>query len=140
MSGGDTLRKICEAINLHDLDAFAQQWVPDVVVHTPISLGPLKGRKAVREDMEMFMRAFPDLEGELVEVLELDDRAAVRWTFRGTNTGPLPGPQNSIAPTNRRIELPTAEFHRYNSQWQVLEDYRYFDVAGLMVQLGLVSG
>ena len=140
MAVEDTFARIGEAINNRDLDAFAQQWAEDVVVHAPDSPEPMRGRGAVRKHMEDFLTAFPDLHIELSNIVIQGGNTAAEVVFTGTNTGPMAGPQGTIPPTNRRIELRGAGFHRYNSQGQVAEERRYFDVMGMMMQLGLAPG
>ena len=140
MATEETIRKVGEAINNHDLDAFIQQWAEDVVVYSPDSPEPLRGREAVGKNMEDFFTAFPDLKVEVKRILVHGDSTAAEMTFSGTNTGPMAGPQGTIPATNRRIELSGSGFHRYNSQGQILEERRYFDVMGMMMQLGLVPG
>ena len=48
---------------------------------------PAVGRGAIREVVQEFMTAFPDLELTMDEVRVEGDRAVYHWTFAGTNTG-----------------------------------------------------
>ncbi len=136
----DTIRRIGEAINAHDLDAYAEHWAPDVVVHSPAHPEPLRGRQAVRDDMESFLTAFPDVQGETLNVITKGDTVAVQSVFKGTNTGPMMGLQGTIPLTNRGMELRAASFLRVDDEGQVVEEHRYFDIMGMAMQLGLAPG
>ena len=49
---------------------------------------PAVGRDAIREVVQRFMTAFPNLVLTMDEVRVEDSRAVYHWTFAGTNTGP----------------------------------------------------
>ena len=49
---------------------------------------PAVGRGAIREVVQGFMTAFPDLVLTMDEVRGEGDRIAYHWTFAGANTGP----------------------------------------------------
>ena len=49
---------------------------------------PAVGRDAIREVVQGFMTAFPDLVLTMDDVLVEGDRAVYHWTFAGANTGP----------------------------------------------------
>ena len=49
---------------------------------------PAVGRRAVRDVVQGFMTAFPDLVLTMDDVQLDGDRTAYHWTFAGTNTGP----------------------------------------------------
>jgi len=53
---------------------------------------PAAGRDSIREVVQGFMTAFPDLVLTMDDVRVEGDRAVYHWTFAGTNTGrPAPG-------------------------------------------------
>ena len=49
---------------------------------------PAAGRDSIREVVQGFMTAFPDLVLTMDDVRVEGDRAVYHWTFAGTNTGP----------------------------------------------------
>lgn len=53
--------------------------------------------------------AFPDIHRELLEVHVLGDVVAVELRIQGTHLGGFPTPTGEIAPTGRRIDVPTAD-------------------------------
>ena len=50
----------------------------------------------------------------------------------------MEGPGGTIPPTNKRVEIPFAAFVSLDSSGLVTEERRYYDMAGMMMQLGLV--
>lgn len=53
--------------------------------------------------------AFPDIHRELVSVHAIGDVVAVELRIQGTHLGAFPTPAGEIAPTGRRIDVPTAD-------------------------------
>lgn len=127
-----------EALNRHDPDAFAGFYARDAAVYDPQHPEPLRG-EAIRKDIGDFLAAFPDLTFTLKTVLESGDTIAFDGTGKGTHKGPMAGPTGEIPPTNRAVEMAFAAFLRVNDQGQITEERRYFDVASMMQQLGLMS-
>jgi steroid delta-isomerase-like uncharacterized protein len=126
-----------DAFNRHDAAAFASAYAPDAVVYDPQYPQPLKGRDSIREDIDAFFTAFPDITGSVGRVLEKDDLTAFEGSFKGTNKGPLKLPEGDLPPTNRPVSLTGAIFVRFNSKGQIEEERRYMDIGAMMTQLGL---
>ncbi|MGQ1837457.1 ester cyclase [Kocuria turfanensis] len=125
------------AVNAHDADRHAAYYAEDAVLHDPEYSGPLRGREAIRRDMRKFLTAFPDVVGELRQMLTSGRRVAVEITMTGTNTGPIGVPGGTPLPaTGRRLRLPYAAFIRFDDAGRIVEERRYFDVAGIFRQLG----
>ena len=66
------------------------------------------------------------------DIYYLENTAIVRWTFRGTNTGPGPG---EVEPTGNAVEVSGMTEARFVDGKVVLEDV-YFDSLSWMEQLG----
>jgi steroid delta-isomerase-like uncharacterized protein len=133
----DTIREVLDAINRHDVEAFSALYADDAVVHDPQYPEPLRGRSAIRRDMEDFLRTFPDLHGDLRSTIEAEGIASFEAHMSGTHQGPLPGPSGEIPPTGKRVEMDAGIFCKFDEKGQIVEERRYYDVAGLMGQLGL---
>ena len=69
---------------------------------------PAVGREAIRETVQSFMTAFPDLRVMLDRVVSTVDRVEYHWTLVGTNTGP--------GGTGRRVRVSGVE------NWRRWED------------------
>jgi steroid delta-isomerase-like uncharacterized protein len=129
-----------QAVNRHDLATFAASYRKDAVVYDPMYPEPLRGREAIRKDMEEFMTAFPDLQGSLGWIVETANMVAYEVLARGTHQGPLIGPGGTIAATNRTMIMPVVSFVRFDDEGLVAEERRYYDLAGVMRQLGSMPG
>lgn len=127
-----------DAYNQHDLEPYIALMGPDYVVHNPLFPEPIRGKEGVINLNEHLLKAFPDLELRVLDIVAKGDLVALQYVLSGTFKGPLPTPQGAIPPTGRRIEVRTAEFDRVNSQGLISEAYVYFyDLAGFRQQLGL---
>ncbi|MDZ4278364.1 MAG: ester cyclase [Dehalococcoidia bacterium] len=138
MAAQFSVEKQTEALNQHDPDAFAGFYRPDAVVYDPQHPEPLKGRDAIRKDIGEFLAAFPDLNFALKTVVTSGDTVAFEGAGTGTHKGPLAGPTGAIPATNRTAEIRFAAFLRVDDQGLIAEERRYFDMAGMMQQLGIM--
>ena len=136
----ETSRKVADAFNKHDLDALAKLYAEDAVAYDPMYPEPLRGRAAIRKDAATFFRGFPDIRFEVISTIEKDDRyGADEVRLTGTHTGPLETPTGQeLPPTNKRIELRGGGFTRLNERGEIVEERRYYDVAGVLRQLGVM--
>ena len=106
---------------------------PDVVMVHPSSPEPIQGFDAVKGMLMGFRAAFPDLTITAEEVIGEGDTAAVRWTFRGTNTADLFG----MPPTGKHAEMPGVSWFTF-ANGRIVEDRVSEDTIGLMRHLGVV--
>lgn len=134
----NTMKKAMDAISRHDANGFAALYAPDATAYDPQYPKPLKGREAVKEDIEDFFTAFPDIKAKVVSILSSGDLVASEVVMSGTHKGPLAGPTGTIPPTNRSVNIHIGRFIRVNKQGLITECNRYYDLAGLLQQLGLM--
>jgi predicted ester cyclase len=78
----------------------------------------------------MFYAAFPDLGHTIDGAVAEGERATVRFTLRGTNTGSFMG----LPPTGRLVVVPATATFRFDGD-KVAELWGEFDQAGMMRQL-----
>lgn len=83
----------------------------------------------------MFYAAFPDLGHTIDEAMAEGNRATVRFTLRGTNTGSFMG----LPPTGRPVVVPATATFRFDGD-RVAELWGEFDQAGMMRQLASEDG
>jgi steroid delta-isomerase-like uncharacterized protein len=136
----DMSRKVADAFNKHDLDGLAKLYAQDAVAYDPMYPEPLRGRDAIRKDAATFFKGFPDIRLEIINTIEKDDRnGADEIRLTGTHTGPLATPTGQdLPPTNKRIELRGGAFTRFNERGEIAEERRYYDVATVLRQLGVM--
>lgn len=134
----EIVTKGIDAFNRHDADAFAALYSAEATAYDPQSSEPLKGREAIRKDIEDFFYAFPDVQQTVVNTVVTGDTVAVEGQITGTHKGPFVTPGGPIPATNRRMEMRIGRFIRVDAQGRITECNRYYDMAGIMQQLGLM--
>jgi steroid delta-isomerase-like uncharacterized protein len=139
MSAKGSYSKAVEAFNTQDARAYATLYAVDAVVHDPLYPQPLRGRDAIQQDAVEVLRALPDARFTLARVVEAGDTAAVEYNLSGTHLGPLATPDGEIPATGNSLSTDGAVFSRINDRGEVVEERRYYDVAGMLAQLGLSS-
>jgi steroid delta-isomerase-like uncharacterized protein len=98
---------------------------------SPVALPQgLAGVKAVRRQ---FGDGFPDIRMDVDDMVAEDDRVVVRWTVRGTHTGPFQG----LPPTYRKIEF-GGTTHVRIADGKIVEGWQHMDILKGMQQLGVV--
>jgi steroid delta-isomerase-like uncharacterized protein len=115
--------------NLDLLDEFVAQ---DLVHHAGLFADEI-GRDALKEDLAALLAAFPDSRFSADVVVATDDKAAVRWTGRGTHEGELQG----LAPTGLPVVFTGINVYRIECD-QIVEGWSEPDALGLLRQLGVV--
>jgi steroid delta-isomerase-like uncharacterized protein len=100
---------------------------------------PLRTVDEVRAYVRGWIEAFPDLKLEQTNRVVQDDAVAAELVFTGTNTGPLRVAGAQLPPTNRPAIGRGAYFSRCEGD-KVIEFSAYPDLAGMLVQLGLLQG
>ena len=95
--------------------------------------------RRLRKDIDDFLGAFPDMQFTVANVVGTAELVALEGVGVGTHRGPMETPGGAIPPTNRSVSMPFAAFVRLNSDGLIAEERRYYDVAGMLQQLGLLS-
>lgn len=135
-----SLREQIDTLNRHDARSFANFYSETARVDDPMYEQPLSGRDAIAKDMSDFIQAFPDLSFSVKSVVESGgNTVAFEGVGKGTHRGPIPGPTGEIPATNRPMQFRFAAFQRLNDQGLIEEEHRYYDLAGMMQQLGVTS-
>jgi steroid delta-isomerase-like uncharacterized protein len=126
-------RATFDAWNAHDPHAVAAIFAEDAVIRDVGSPEPpVRGRDAIRERVAGLIEAFPDLRLRQLDLVVGEDANADRWEFTGTHTGEFLG----MAGTGRRVTVEGATFSRFDGAGLVVEDVNFWDVPGLLAQLG----
>ena len=107
-----------------------QLFAADFVDHYTAPGGP-PGRDGIKYDVERIRAAFPDLEIKTEDIVCEGDKAALRWSGRGTYQGGFPG----IPATGRPVTMSGMHFYRIR-EGRIVERWEEFDGTGVMRQLG----
>ncbi|WP_251342554.1 ester cyclase [Haloplanus halophilus] len=127
-------RRVPEEIaTQRNFDHFDEIFADDVVEHFAFGR-EIRGREALREQLETFFAAFPDFEATVEAVAAEGDLVAMRVTLSGTHEGPFMG----IEPTGRSFEVGNMVFTRI-ADGKIVERWLQPDTLDMMQQLGVVD-
>jgi steroid delta-isomerase-like uncharacterized protein len=140
MSIQDNLKKDVEEIaawNAHDVERAAAVFPDDVVWIDAGSPQPMN-KDGLRQYLQDWFTAFPDIKITVTNRVVTEDQVASELDFTGTNNGPLQmGPGVTIPATGRKVNGKGTYFVRFKDGKPV-EVHSYPDLAGMMMQLGLM--
>lgn len=125
--------------NAHDADQALAILSDEVVWQDVSNPEPLRSKAAIRQYMQSWFTAFPDLQAVLKNRVVTEDQVAAEVAFTGTNSGPLamaPGAP-AMPATGKEVKGKGVYFIRIKDG-RAVEVHTYPDVAGLMVQLGMM--
>ena len=112
--------------NYDELDAIFDPGFVRIVNQKP----DVKGVDGLKKVISGFRTAFPDLKLTIDNEVYAENRAAVRWTFSGTNTGP-----GEIPPTGKSVNIWGLEIlHFVNGK--ISKQIIAYDEKSLLEQLG----
>ena len=90
-----------------------------------------RGRQGVATWTAVSVDHIPDLHGEIEEAFQVDDRAAVRWTFSGT-----PRKLGAVQGTGQPFRVPVLTFMELQSG-RIARVTDCYNLADLLQQVGL---
>jgi steroid delta-isomerase-like uncharacterized protein len=135
---GQLARRVLDLWNTRDFDR-AASFVADNAECVNVAFNTtFRGPEGYREFMQSWATAFPDGRIEIKRVIADENGAAVEYTGRGTNTGPLTGPMGTIQATGRQGELALCDVLEIE-RGKIRRLRSYFDSATLMRQLGIME-
>jgi steroid delta-isomerase-like uncharacterized protein len=112
------------------LDLLDEVVASEYVDHTARP-GRSPGPAGVREVVELFHTAFPDLVVRVEETISEQDRVATRFTIRGTHSGPFAG----LPATHRRVMIGGIAMSRV-ANGRIVEQWDQADMLELLQQFG----
>jgi len=125
------VRHFRDVLNQGNLDAIAEIYWPEYVLHAPVGTGDTVGYAGLRQRVKEFRTGFPDIHFAVESIILEGDDAAVRWTLRGTHTGNFVG----VAPSGHAVLVPGILMVRFAAA-RIIEGWSGFDALDLMQQLG----
>ena len=125
-------RYIEEVWNKGDLKVI-DELVSDKFVAVEPVVGELRGLNALREQVQAFRGAFPDLRITIDDIGTTGDRVFTRWTGRGTHRGIFMG----IPPTNNRGEVHGITIDRI-AGGKIVEHHESYDSLVFLQIMGAV--
>ena len=122
----------------HDPDALLGLFAEEFVWRDLTVPEPMTTREEVKEYMQGWFTAFPDMRAQSYNRVIGEDAVAAEIEFRGTNTGPLTMGGMEIPATGKDVVGQGSYFVRLKDG-KITEFSSHPDAAGLMVQLGLIG-
>jgi len=136
----ELMQTLDDSWNDQDWDTFDKRHRKDVVVRWPGQILTNGVHNHRLESMEMF-KTYPDNHVGNRPYKTLF--ASGDWTcsiarFTGTMTGPMKGPGGKeIPPTGKSFEIDFCTVARWDDNGQIVEENLFYDLVGLMKQIGL---
>ena len=122
----------------HDPRALQELFADDFVWNDVAVPEPITTAEGLREYMDTWFTAFPDMRTRKVNRVIGDGRVSVELEFTGTHTGPLRMGDSELPATGVSVVGHGCYFLRVRDG-KVVEFNSYPDLAGLLQQLGLMS-
>lgn len=127
------------AWNAHDVERAVAVYPDNVVWRDITNPQPLNGKDGIRQYLQGWFSAFPDIKITVNNRVATEDYVAAELDFEGTNNGALqlaPGAP-AIPATGRKVIGKGTYFVRFKDG-KAVEVHSYPDAAGMMMQLGLM--
>jgi len=130
-------RHFDEVLNQGMLDVVDELYAPDYQLDAPFSSDGAQleravtsGRQGLKERVQLFRNAFPDIVFTVEEVFAAGNAVAARYVFRGTHRGPF----GALAATGRAISI-TGILVAHFAEGLIYEAFSAFDSGEMMRQL-----
>jgi|RhiMetdeSRZDD1v2_1073273.scaffolds.fasta_scaffold272072_4 steroid delta-isomerase-like uncharacterized protein len=130
----DTARRVIEeAFGEGRLEILDEVCSDDFVDHDPIQGD--RGVEGVKETIQGYREAFPDLSFTIDDVFAAGDKVVIRWTGRGTFENEFMGQQ----PTHEMGDpVHGIGIDRFDEDGRIAEAWAQWDVLTFMRQIGLL--
>jgi len=135
----DLTDKIQKAFNSADVDSLADCYAENATQQHPFFPGGNEGRAAIKEGEGGIFAAFSDIDWQRQQTIEQGEWGVIEFVVSATNTSDMPTPGGVVPATHKRIVLQIVNVVRLDDDGLIAEERRYFDVAGMMGQLGLMG-
>ncbi len=124
-----------DSVDKRSQEVFLDLHGESVVIYDP-TLGSLKGRLALSKMWKDLFSMFPDYQIRKVRSFGQDDWVCLEVEESGTMKGPIHVGPREIPPTGKSFRIPSSIICRVENG-RIGEVRIYFDVLGMMGQLGL---
>jgi ketosteroid isomerase-like protein len=111
----DLIRKMLTAFNNRDMEGFTEYFDENTLDFVPTLKEPLKGKIAIRENNEEFIKAIPDVHSEMTNIFGQDNWVCAQGTVTGT-----------YAATKKSFRVPVCMIVKFEGNF-VKEIHEYFD-------------
>jgi len=132
----ETFKRFQDAMNTCDAEFISKSIdelvEPDATIRTPLP-GDATGAQVLKQVWSVLLRAFPDLQLDVKDLIGEDDRVVARIVVTGTHRGDYMG----VEPTGKSIAYDEIFIFRF-ANGRVVETWGVVDVYAQMKQLGVI--
>ncbi len=134
-AGASMAQKFADALNAHDIGAFASLFADDYVNHQVSAAAPPRpaGLTAKAATVAFFaarLKGLPDLKVTIQTSLAEDDRVAASFAYEGHQGGVYYG----VPPTGKHLVFTSCDIFRIAGE-RIAEHWGMGDIAGIVAQL-----
>jgi steroid delta-isomerase-like uncharacterized protein len=126
-------KTINEAWNSHDIERVLSFYSNDYIADDVSQASLLRGHQGVREMLEIYWRAFPDLQIAVTDMVIDGSRLATAWVAAGTHQGTI----MNIPPTGHKVQVRGVSIIDVEDGLIVRGQY-IWDLAGMLRHMGLL--
>jgi hypothetical protein len=137
----ELMKTLDDAWNSQDWDIFRKRHAASTAVYWPGQPEPTTGRDNHEAEAKEFFKTFPD--NHLINkpykiMFGNGDYTCTVADFYGTMKGAMKGPGGKrIPPTNKGFHVEFCTVAHWNEAGEILEERLFYDLVGLMRQIGL---
>lgn len=124
---------INQAWNSHDIEKVLSFYSPDYIADDIGLASVMRGYVGLREILQTYWRAFPDLEIAVTDMVIEGSRVATAWVAAGTHEGTI----MNIPPTGHRVQVRGVSIIDVADGLIVRGQY-IWDLAGMLRNMGLL--
>lgn len=130
MSNKDIIKKLSKRLwEDKDTSVIDELFIPDAAIHSPMNT--TKGAITMKEVIERWLNAFPDLSVDWTDFIEEGDKVVCRWKATGTHMGSF----FETSPSHQEVTYSGVTVYTLNDQGKVIEYWALVDVHAIMSQL-----
>ncbi len=130
-------RGLVDAFNASDWDACKAILTQDSVYDEVGTSRCLTGHDEIISALQGWREGMPDVKGTVDSAVATGNTVVLEITWQGTQTGPLPGPNGTIAPTGKQQTTRAGWVMNFDGG-RVHRSRHYFDMLSFMKQLGVL--
>lgn len=131
-------RDLINAWNTHSADKVVEHYADDAELVAPDSKETLRGKDAIRQNIQGWMKGFPDVTGDIETTVHSGQNVALLVHFSGTHKGEMElAPGAKLAPTNKKVETPVGMFLTLDQNGKITKEVDVMDIAAMVRQLGV---
>jgi steroid delta-isomerase-like uncharacterized protein len=124
---------INQAWNSHDIEKVLSFYSPNYLGDDIGLASPLRGHIGLRDMLETYWQAFPDLQFRVTDRIVKDSRVVVIWVAVGTHQGTI----MNIPATGHKVQVRGVSIIDVEND-QIVRGQYIWDLAGMLRHMGLL--